>query len=186
MTTYTLADCVVFFRVKEAYGGLSNMAGGFPIPFGDKVARTSEALYQMCRFPAHPEVQQQILDQKSPMGAKMVAKKYVALTRTDWNHVRVPVMRWCLEMKLFHNFESFNALLQSTGKRAIVERSSWDPFWGALLQPDGTTLEGANKLGQLLMVVRGLALDWVADPNPNRKVWTPVEDVQILGYTAHT
>jgi len=68
---------------------------------------TAEALYQACRFPDHPEIQAVILDQRSPMTAKMKSKKHRKSTRRDWAEVRVKIMRWCLRVKLAQNWSRF-------------------------------------------------------------------------------
>ena len=149
---YVRAESAVFLRVKEAYGGLSNMAGGFPLEVNGVFIRTSEALYQSCRFPHLPEVQRVIIDQKSPQTAKMKGKPHRNNSRADWNRVRVKIMRWCLRVKLAQNWSSFSALLLETGDLPIVEESRRDPFWGA--KPDGDVLIGMNVLGRLLMELR--------------------------------
>ena len=145
---------VVFHKTREAFGGLSNMAAGFPLCIGEVKIRTSEALYQACRFPCLPHVQALILAEKSPMAAKMVSKPHRAATRNDWDDVRVEIMRWCLEVKLVQHKDCFGALLLSTGDRPIVEQSHKDRFWGAVLSKDGDWLEGANVLGRQLTDLR--------------------------------
>lgn len=100
MTTYLRSECVAFRKTKETWGGLSNMAGGFPLLITGVRILTSEALYQACRFPSRPDVQRVIIAAKSPMSAKMAGKPYREETRPDWSHVRVDVMRWCLQVKL--------------------------------------------------------------------------------------
>ena len=45
-------------KLKKNMVALSNMAGGFPLVVNDIRIRTSEALYQACRFPHMPDVQQ--------------------------------------------------------------------------------------------------------------------------------
>ena len=69
--TYDRPESVVFLKTKDAFGGLSNMASGFPLSVNGIHIRTCEALYQACRFPHLPEVQELIIAQKSPMTAKM-------------------------------------------------------------------------------------------------------------------
>lgn len=151
--TYRREESVVFLKTKEAFGGLSNMASGFPLSVNDTRIRTSEALYQACRFPHLPEVQRLIIEQKSPMTAKMKSKPHRKESRTDWDYVRVKIMRWCLRVKLAQNWRSFRKLLLDTGDRAIVEQSRKDDFWGA--KPiDEETLVGMNVLGRLLMELR--------------------------------
>ncbi|HSC20101.1 MAG TPA: NADAR family protein [Solirubrobacterales bacterium] len=154
--TYRRAESVVFLKTNEPFGGLSNMAGGFPLCVNGLRILTSEALYQACRFPYRPEVQRLILEQASPMTAKMKSKPYRSESRPDWNQVRVKVMRWCLRVKLAQNWDAFSQLLLATGERPIVEQSRRDDFWGA--RPvDQQTLVGMNVLGRLLMELREVA-----------------------------
>ncbi|MCD6327178.1 DUF1768 domain-containing protein [bacterium] len=152
--TYVMAECAVFRKTKERFGGLSNMAPGFPLHVNGAHILTSEALYQACRFPDRPDLQELIIRQRSPMTAKMKSKPHrKEHTRRDWDRVRVKIMRWCLRVKLAQNWNSFGALLQTTGDRPIVENSHKDRFWGAV-PVDETTLEGRNTLGRLLMELR--------------------------------
>ena len=151
--TYDRSSSVVFLKTKEAFGGLSNMAGGFPLLVSGVRIRTSEALYQACRFPHLPEVQRLIIAQRSPMTAKMKGKPYRRESRRDWNRVRVNVMRWCLRVKLAQNWTVFSKLLLDTGFRPIVEQSRKDDFWGAKPVDDQTFI-GMNVLGRLLMELR--------------------------------
>lgn len=153
MREYEAAKCAVFCKTTEVYGGLSNMAAGFPIRINGIPVRTSEALYQACRFPTQPDIQRNILNQKSPMAAKMVGKPHLALTRPDWDSVRVEIMRWCLRAKWFQNRKAFGAVLDSTGTMPIVEFSKRDKYWGAQ-QVDAGRLVGQNVLGRLLMQLR--------------------------------
>lgn len=150
---YIPADCCVFRKTREGFGGLSNMASGYPLVINETQIRTSEALYQACRYPHLPELQTLIIDQGSGMSAKMKSKVRYGDTRRDWDEVRVHVMRWVLEVKLAQNFSKFGQLLESTHGRKIVEDSHRDQFWGAVLQKDGT-LRGVNALGRLLMQLR--------------------------------
>jgi len=151
--TYQTKDVVRFRKTSEEFGGLSNMAPGFPlIVLGSRI-RTSEALYQACRFPHMPEVQRMIVSEGSPMTAKMRSKPYRAESRPDWDEVRVKVMKWCLRVKLVYNWRKFSELLLSTGDLPIVEDSRKDSYWGAMPQDDNT-LNGQNVLGRLLMDLR--------------------------------
>lgn len=152
--TYRRKECVVFLKTNEPFGGLSNMAGGYPIHVNGVRILTSEALYQACRFPHLPEVQRMIIGQNSPMTAKMRSKPYRKDSRPDWDQVRVRIMRWCLRMKLANNWSTFSNLLLRTGDRSIVEESRKDDFWGAKAAGDGNTLVGMNVLGRLLMELR--------------------------------
>jgi len=156
---YDPAASVVFCKTDEEFGGFSNMAPRFPLCVNGIDIRTSEALYQACRFPHRPDVQQLIIDERSPMTAKMKSKPYRRFTREDWDAdwnavpVRVKVMRWCLRVKLSQNFDAFGELLLRTGDRNIVEGKRVTDFWGAKATDDGL-LVGENTLGRLLMELR--------------------------------
>ena len=150
---YRRSESAVFLKTKEKYGSLSNMASGFPLKINGVDIRTSEALYQACRFPRAPNVQRLIIEQRSPMSAKMRSKPYRDKTRPDWHLVRVKIMRWCLRVKLVQNWEKFRDALLETENLPIVEHSRRDDFWGA--KPiNEQTLVGVNALGRLLMELR--------------------------------
>lgn len=153
LRTYKRQDCITFRKTAEKFGGLSNMAGGYPLLISDIRILTSEALYQACRFPHLPEVQQLIIGERSPMTAKMKSKPYRDNSRPDWDIVRTKIMRWCLQVKLVQNWDKFSKLLLETGNLPIVEYSRKDDFWGAKPQ-DENILVGANVLGRLLMELR--------------------------------
>jgi ribA/ribD-fused uncharacterized protein len=152
---YNATDCCVFRKTKELYGGLSNMASGFPLTINGVHILSSEALYQACRFPHLPDVQEKIIKEKSPMSAKMVGKPFRSNSRPDWDDTRIKIMRWCLRIKLAQNFIEFGKLLETTFDKPIVEDSSKDDFWGAIRdKQDEKTLKGTNALGRLLMELR--------------------------------
>ena len=150
---YLKKDSIVFGKTDGPFGGLSNMAPGYPLLINDHIVLNSEALYQAMRYPLFPEIQQEIIEQNSPMTAKMISKKYLIKTRQDWDDVRVKMMRWALEVKLSQNWVKFSELLRQTGDKNIVEYSVKDQFWGAKDAEDGK-LEGINALGRLLMELR--------------------------------
>lgn len=153
--TYRAGEFVAFRKTGEEFGGLSNMAPGFPIRVAGVPLRTSEALYQACRFPHRPDVQKIIVSEISPMTAKMRSKPFRQDSRDHWDDIRVPIMKWCLRVKLAQNWASFGELLRRTEDKAIVEDSRKDDFWGAIRTNDGT-LVGRNVLGRLLMELRRL------------------------------
>ena len=150
---YDYSKSVVFRKTKERFGALSNMAGGFPLHVNGVKIRTSEALYQACRFPHLPEIQDRIIAERSPRTAKMKSKPHRQNSRSDWDSVRVEIMRWCLRVKLVQNWNTFRDALLETGDLPIVEFSRRDDFWGAKLMGN-RTLVGTNALGRLLMELR--------------------------------
>lgn len=149
---YKSSECIIFKSTKGEFGALSNMAPNFPIYINKTKLRTSEALYQALRFPNYPEVQHQIILRKSPISAKHYGRQYIDLTRADWNQVRFKVMKFCIELKLFQNFDRFSKVLLSTGSYPIVEYSDKDKVWGASFQ-NGYYI-GTNALGRYLMELR--------------------------------
>jgi putative DNA methylase len=153
LRTYEPSECAVFRKTTEQWGGLSNMAAGYPVVVNGVHISTVEALYQACRFPLRPTLQKRIISERSPMTAKMITKPHRTDTRPDWDDVRVQIMRWCLRVKLVQNFDRFSALLLSTGDRPIVESSRKDDFWGAKTAADGTLI-GQNVLGRSLRDLR--------------------------------
>lgn len=153
---FNRSNVVHFCKTKEEFGGFSNMCAGYPIRINGELIRTTEALYQACRFPDHPHLQQIIILQKSPMSAKMKSKLFREYTRSDWNEVRVDIMRWCLKVKLAFHFRKFGQLLESTVRRDIVELSAKDRFWGVVADKGNSgMLTGTNTLGCLLKELRG-------------------------------
>ena len=176
--TYHRAESAVFLKTKEKHGGLSNMAGGFPLMVNGLPIRTSEALYQACRFPHLPDLQREIIAERSPMTAKMKGKPHRHNSRPDWDAVRVKIMRWCLQVKLAQNWDKFSELLLETGDMPIVEHSRRDDFWGA--KPiDGETLVGTNALGRLLMELRERVKD---EPRENLEYVAPLPIPEFLLY----
>ena len=148
---YNPKEAAVFRIVRERWGGLSNF-GAFPLEVNGVHIGTSEALYQACRFPAEPELQELIVSQPNPMAAKVKANEKADRTRTDWFTINVRLMRWVLRVKPACNYDSFGQLLDSTGEMPIVEHSKHDRFWGA--RYEGGELVGVNALGRLLMELR--------------------------------
>lgn len=170
LRTYKRQECVVFHTTRDPFGGLSNMAPGFGLRINGVTIRTSEALYQACRFPHLPEIQAMIIEEASPMVAKRKSKPYRSQTRNDWDTVRHKVMRWCLRVKLAQNYTEFGQLLLLTGDRPIVEQSSKDDFWGAFVK-GRDELVGQNVLGRLLMELRARLQD---DVDQNLRIVLPL------------
>ncbi|HEY4583104.1 MAG TPA: NADAR family protein [Lysobacter sp.] len=179
--TYSRADAVVVYKTKESFGGLSNMAAGYPLNIHGVRVHTTEALYQACRYPHLPDVQKEIIGQHSPMTAKMKSKPHRKDSRPDWEEVRYKVMRWCLRVKLAQHYDEFGRLLLATRDRPIVEQSRKDDYWGAKVVDEvGETLVGQNVLGRLLMELREVLK---ADTDGGLKIVPPlsIPDFLLLG-----
>ena len=155
-------DIVSFTKVSLPYGGLGNMAP-YPVVFEGKTWRTSETLEQGLRFLAvgREDIAEEIRASKSPMGAKMVAKKNYALLgdrasaaakREDLDR-----MRTVLRLK-FEAHPALRAELLSTGDALLIEDVSARPsasglYWGMARNGDGSW-RGENRLGILLGELR--------------------------------
>lgn len=151
---YAKENSCIFKKNNDEFGGLSNMATGFPLSINGIQIKTTEALYQACRFPHLPEIQKKIIEQKSPMNVKMISNANKKLSRGDWDNVRLKVMKWCINVKLAQNFIKFGAIIHETGLKNIVENSSKDNYWGAIPNENETVFTGKNALGRLLMDLR--------------------------------
>lgn len=150
--TYLQIDAIAFQKTTAEFGGLSNMAAGYSVNINDVIIPSAEHLYQACRFPNHPQIQLDIINEPNPMKAKWISRANINNTRTDWDQVRFKIMQWVLEVKLSQNWDSFGNLLLATNDKPIVEVTPHDKVWGAV--KDGESFVGINALGRLLMYVR--------------------------------
>ncbi len=142
----------VIRKVKDAYGWLGNMSP-HPVVIDGEWWPTTEALFQAMRFD-NAEIRGEIKSKKSPMTAKMTAKKHKdkmiiePLSASDIDN-----MRTCLKLKIDQH-PLLKEDLVATGDRFIVEdctkrQLSSGLFWGAALV-DGEW-RGDNVLGGLWM-----------------------------------
>jgi len=155
---------VIIRGVKEDYGWLGNMSP-HPVNHDGIWWLTAEALFQALRFPMSAvndegeNIRELIRAQKSPMTAKMMAKRYKDKRNiTPMGDQDLDNMRMVLRLKYKCNCNPLERDLLATGDRLIVEDCSKRPrgsglFWGAKRLADGTW-EGTNMLGQLLMELR--------------------------------
>lgn len=149
-------EVIAFTKTKLPYGWIGNMSP-FPIQFGEDTYRTTEALFQALRF-SDNEIKALIRENKSPMGAKFVAKGRVdEMTVKQLSDKDVMNMRMCVEMKLEQHPTLVTELLE-TGDALIVEDvtnrgdKGSNLFWGAMLVEDEWV--GQNVLGNIWMDVR--------------------------------
>ncbi|MBR9800452.1 NADAR family protein [bacterium] len=146
---------ILIRKVKDEYGWLGNMSP-YPVSHNGKTYRTTEALFQALRFD-DDEIIESIREQKSPMAAKMKAKKHrnrmvvEPLSRDDLDN-----MRLVLRLKLLQH-PKLRTLLFATGDQEIVEDCTKRPrgsglFWGAA--EANSQWIGENWLGRLWMDLR--------------------------------
>ena len=144
-----------FTSVKLPHGWMGNMSA-FPIKYGNKIWKTSEALFQALRFDDE-EIIELIRNEKSPMSAKMKAKKHKAkMVLEPHSEQDLENMRMVIDLKLAQHPELARKLLitgyayiyENIGKRNSVSGR----FWGAIFK-DGEMI-GENWLGKILMEKR--------------------------------
>ena len=131
--SYERQDSVVFCKTNEEFGGLSNMAPGFPLRVNGIDILTSEALYQACRFPHLPDVQRLIITQKSPHDRED-EEQTVSLTVAGG---------------LGRGPRSHHALVSPSEARVELEQSSetysWPPVAARLSRNRGRTTSGGRR-----------------------------------------
>ena len=145
-----------FNKVKENYGWLGNMAP-YRIRYKNTLWLTSEALFQALRFD-DPGIQDIIREEKSPMGAKMKAKKYKDQRVVEpMSEKDVENMRMCVKLK-FDQHPKLRFLLSGTEDKMIYEdigsrNGARHKFWGAKKITDQEG-DGLNMMGVILMELR--------------------------------
>lgn len=145
-------ETITFTKVKLQWGFLSNMSP-HPVTHDGQVWRTTEALFQALRF-ENPTIQEAIRREKSPMAAKMVAKRNKGDMGFEPGSPKdLANMRLVLRLKVDQHPSLRKALLE-TGDAVIVEdcTSRRASIWGA--RRVGDRWEGDNLLGKLWMELR--------------------------------
>lgn len=143
---------ITFRKVREPYGWMSNMS-----PHPVQGFRTAEALFQSLRFD-DPLIIEEIQAATSPMGAKMIAKKYAdKMTVVPRSDQDLDIMRAVLRAKVIAHPDLRKALLE-TGDALLIEDVTNRPnesglYWG-MKHVGGNRWEGTNKLGYLWMQLR--------------------------------
>lgn len=141
------ASSATFCKVREANGECSNMSNEFPYEDGGLRWQSTEAQYQAARYPDRPDIQELIRAAPNAYVAKQVSKEHYALTRPDWDEVKVPMMAYVITRKKDAH-PRFAAVLERAAGKSIVEISMGDSYWGA--KPQGGRLVGQNVLGGIL------------------------------------
>lgn len=143
---------ITFKKVKDAYGWMSNMSphaiDGYP---------TAEHLFQCLRF-GDNAIRDEIIACKSPMGAKMIAKKHAdKMIVEPRSRADIAQMKQVLRLKLKRHPHLIKELLD-TGDHELVEDVTARPnesglFWGKAQVAEGAWL-GMNVLGNAWMDLR--------------------------------
>ena len=95
-----------------------------------------------------PTVEHYFQAQKFP-GAKKLGRTRSLHFRADWEEVKEMVMLEALQAKFEQN-PDLATILKGTGTALLKEKAAWDNYWGT-----GKTGNGRNRMGELLMIVRG-------------------------------
>jgi ribA/ribD-fused uncharacterized protein len=89
---------------------------------------------------------------RTPGEAKRLGRR--TKLRTDWEDVKVDIMRECLLRKFLCNDTLLQQLL-NTGTEVLIEGTTWhDNFWGKCTCSKCVNIMGKNMLGRLLMEIR--------------------------------
>lgn len=137
---------ISFYLPTDEYGFLCNFsAHGFILD--DRYWPTVEHYFQAQKF-AGTEHEERIRVSRTPKEAKNLGQTRKLPMRTDWDDVKVEVMRVALKAKFTTHSDLREALLQ-TGDEELVENAPTDYFWGC-----GKLGGGENMLGKLLMNTR--------------------------------
>ena len=154
-----------FNGVKEPNGWMGNMAP-YPITYNGQVWRTSESLFQSMRY-NDDSLKEMIRVEKSPMAAKMIAKKTIYRKHRiikPMSPQDIANMEACVLLK-FQQHPKIAGMLMATGSHPIYEDASGrnkvnDLFWGTHRDPKNPIMPiiGQNMMGEILMKVRGILL----------------------------
>lgn len=149
-------EVLSFRKIGESLGWLSNMSR-YPVRVDTVWYPTCEHFFQCMRF-EDEGIRKEIRERKSPMGSKMVVKKYldrmVVVPRSDED---LDLMRAVIRIKMGFYPKLKQELVLQHPESVIVEDCSKrngvsSKFWGMKL--NGKVWEGENWLGRLWMELR--------------------------------
>jgi N-glycosidase YbiA len=86
---------------------------------------------------------------KAPKDAAYMGRNRALPLRSDWEQVKDEVM-WRAVLQKFQSHGDIREILLGTGDELLVENAPGDYYWGC-----GKDGSGKNKLGEILMKVRG-------------------------------
>lgn len=137
----------VYFYEREFYV-FSNFSS-FSIIWNNKLYPTSEHVYHSEKF-LDDTMKELIRTTRSAHDALKVSHQFVDQYRSDWNSVKLDIMKEILIAKVEQHPYVRKKLLES-GTRELIEDSWRDDFWGW-----GPNKDGNNHLGKLWMEVRSI------------------------------
>ncbi len=147
MTDPSFHSTVYFYAQTDGYAEFSNFAP-YGVAIDETWWRTVEHYFQAQKF-NDADYRERIRLSNRPKDAKALGMTRKYALRSDWEDVKDQIMLEAVRVK-FRTHDLPRQLLLSTGEAEIVENAPMDAYWGC--GPDGT---GLNKLGKILMQVRG-------------------------------
>jgi N-glycosidase YbiA len=135
-----------FYSTKDQYGEFSNFAR-YPFAVDGRERPTSEHYFQAQKF-SDEEYREKILQTASPMIAARLGRSRKVPIRSDWEQIKIDIMRSAVRLKIAAHSE-LTQLPLGTGDEELIEAAPRDSFWGC-----GTDGTGSNWLGRILMDVR--------------------------------
>jgi len=129
----------------------------YPIEYQGQTWRTTEALFQAMRFNDN-EIKEEIREQKSPMAAKLKAKKHKdKMIIVPCSYHDQENMKTCIKLKVSQHDEIRQQLINTQNAKIIEDctsrgRRGSNLFWGSI-NVDGEW-EGENVLGHMWMEIR--------------------------------
>lgn len=139
-------DPIYFYTKAMAFWGLSNFSPP-GVTLDGAYWPTVEHYFQAQKF-FDAAYRERIRRAATPHEARTLGQSRSLPIRRDWDAQRDAVMLQALRAKFSQ--PDARRLLLSTQQRALIEASPYDHYWGA-----GQEGSGANRLGELLMQVRG-------------------------------
>ncbi len=139
-----MADAITSFRGEYAF--LSNFHSA-PVTWDGRTYKNNEAAFQSAKTldPAERDA----FTELAGVIAKRKGRK--VQLRPDWEDVKDALMEEIVRAKFTQN-PDLSAKLLATGDAPLLEGNSWhDAYWGV----DAKTLKGKNRLGLILMKIRG-------------------------------
>lgn len=135
----------IFFYEHEFYV-FSNFSS-FKLLWKGRDYMTSEHAYHSEKF-EDETIKEEIMQTRSAHDAYTLAQDRKSRRRSDWDGVKLGIMKDILRAKVAQHPYVKKKLLES-GSRTLVEDSWRDDFWGW-----GPNKDGQNHLGKLWMEVR--------------------------------
>jgi len=143
-------DIIYFYSSRKGnFRAFSNFFKS-PVFIHQQLWPTVEHWFQAQKFlPTDPDWSEHIRTAPSAGKAALWGRSRAHPLRNDWEEVKDEIM-YQGQIAKYSQHENLWVLLHSTGNKKLVEKTTKDKYWGC-----GTDGKGLNKLGVILMQVRG-------------------------------